>query len=140
MCVSVGAGTIYAVGNVDLKLEADSSPKVAVTMKFGFGAQITVGLPVVGHVSILFMVGIEIYADSGSVVKITAILLFKGQAELLGGLVSITITIEAKGSVEKIPGQPTNCIAQVTFGIDISIFLIIDISFSESWEETRQIA
>ena len=140
MCVSVGAGTIYAVGNVDLKLEADSSPKVAVTMKFGFGAQITVGLPVVGHVSILFMVGIEIYADSSSVVKITAILLFKGQAELLGGLVSITITIEAKGSVEKIPGKPTNCIAQVTFGIDISIFLIIDISFSESWEETRQIA
>ena len=109
-------------------------------MKFGFGAQITVGLPVVGHVSILFMVGIEIYADSSSVVKITAILLFKGQAELLGGLVSITITIEAKGSVEKIPGKPTNCIAQVTFGIDISIFLIIDISFSESWEETRQIA
>lgn len=141
MCVSVGVGTIYAVGNVDLKLEADTSPKVGVTLKFGFGAQITVGLPVVGHASILFMVGVEIYADSGSVVKITAFMLFKGNAELLGGLVSVTITIEAKGSVEKSgKDAPANCIAQVTFGLDISIFLVIDISFSESWEETRQIA
>ncbi|HPE77391.1 MAG TPA: hypothetical protein PLC80_14965 [Draconibacterium sp.] len=141
MCVSVGVGTIFAVGNVDLKLEADTSPKVGVTLKFGFGAQITVGLPVIGHASILFMVGVEIYADSGSVVKITAFMLFKGNAELLGGLVSVTITIEAKGTVEKSgAGAPANCIAQVTFALDISIFLIIDISFSESWEESRQIA
>jgi hypothetical protein len=146
MCVSVGVGTIYAVGSVDLKLEADTSPKVGVTLKFGFGAQITVGLPVVGNASILFMVGVEIYADSGSKVKITAFMLFKGQAELLGGLVSVTITIEAKGTVEKIeptpelPKPPANCYASVTFAIDISIFMIIDISFSESWGETRQIA
>jgi hypothetical protein len=141
MCVSVGVGTIFAVGNVDLKLEADTSPKVGVTLKFGFGAQITVGLPVVGHASVLFMVGVEIYADSGSVVKITAFMLFRGQAELLGGLVGVTITIEAKGSVEKSgAGAPANCKAQVTFAIDISICFIIDISFSESWEETRQIA
>jgi hypothetical protein len=141
MCVSVGVGTIFAVGNVDLKLEADTTPKVGVTMKFGFGAQVTVGLPVVGHASVLFMVGVEIYADSGSVVRITAFMLFKGQAELLGGLVCVTITIEAKGTVEKLgPGAPANCKAQVTFAIDISIFLIIDIDFSESWEENRQIA
>ena len=31
-------------------------------------------------------------------------------------------------------------IAQVTFGLDISIFLVINISFSESWQESRQIA
>jgi hypothetical protein len=75
------------------------------------------------------------------VVKITAFMLFKGHAELLGGLVGVTISIEAKGTVEKIgAGAPTNCKAQVTFAIDISIFLIIDISFSESWEETRRIA
>jgi hypothetical protein len=68
-------------------------------------------------------------------------MLFKGEAELLAGLVCVTITIEAKGSVEKAgPGTPTTCMAQVTFAIDISIFLIIDISFSESWQESRQIA
>jgi hypothetical protein len=87
---------MYAVGNVDLKLEADTSPRVAVTMKFGFGAQIAVGIPVVGNASVLFMVGVEVFADSSAVVKITAIMLFKGHAELLGGLVGVTITIEAR--------------------------------------------
>jgi hypothetical protein len=141
MCATIGGASIYAVGNVDLKLEADTSPRIAVTMKFGFGAQIAVGLPVVGNASVLIMVGVEVFADSSSVVKITAFMLFRGHAELLGGLVGVTISIEAKGSVEKSGvGAPTNCKAQVTFAIDISIFLVIDISFSESWEETRQIA
>ena len=110
-------------------------------MKFGFGAQIGVGLPVIGNVSILFMVGVEIYVDSNQKVAVSAFILFRGHAELLGGLVGVTITIEAKGTIDKGgPGAPTNCIAQVTFGLDISIFWVINISFSESWEETRQIA
>ncbi|MEO8794092.1 MAG: hypothetical protein ABI390_01430 [Daejeonella sp.] len=141
MCVSVAAGSIYAVGNVDLMLAADTSPLVSVTMKFGFGAQITVGLPVIGNVSILFMVSVEIYADSSKKVIATAILLFRGHAEILGGLVGVTITIEAKGSIEKQgEDKPTTCKAQVTFALEISIFLVIDIDFSESWEEQRQIA
>ncbi|MBL4678780.1 MAG: hypothetical protein JKY70_21695 [Mucilaginibacter sp.] len=141
MCVSVGVGTIYAVGNVDLKIAADTSPLISVAMKFGFGAQIGVGLPVIGNVSILFMVGVEIYVDSSEKVIVTAILLFRGHAEILGGIVGVTITIEAKGAIIKEgPGKPTNCQASVSFGLDISIFLVIDISFHESWQETRQIA
>ncbi|MBE7174992.1 MAG: hypothetical protein INR69_01220 [Mucilaginibacter polytrichastri] len=145
MCVSVAAATIYAVGNVDLKISADTSPLIAVDMKFGFGAQIGVGLPVIGNVSILFMVGVEIYVDSTQKVAVSAFLLFRGHAEILGGIIGVTITIEAKGTIEKNPPvggvkQPTNCRASVTFALDISIFLVIDISFSESWEETRQIA
>ncbi len=142
MCVSVGAGTIYAVGNADLKLSADTSPLIALAMKFGFGAQIAVGLPVIGNVSILFMVGVEIYVDSNQTVIVTAFMLFRGHAEILGGIVGITITIEAKGSIEKQAGEnkPAICKAQITFALDISIFLVINISFSESWEEQRQIA
>ena len=107
-------------------------------MKFGFGAQIVVGLPVVGNVSVLYMVGVEIYTDA-TTLSVSAFLLFQGHAELIGGLVSVTITIEAKGTVKRI-GDQTACAAQVTFGLDISIFLVIDISFSKSWEEQRQIA
>jgi hypothetical protein len=70
---------------------------------------------------------------------VSGFLLFRGHAELLGGVVSVTITIEAKGSVKKSGGK-TDMIAQVTFGLDISIFLVINISFSESWQEQRQIA
>lgn len=140
MCFSVGAGTVYAVGNVDLKLSADTSPLIALDMKFGFGIQLGVGLPVIGNVSVLFMAGVEIYVDSSQTVIVTAFILFRGHAEILGGLVGVTITIEAKGAIEKIDNGPTNCKASVSFGLDISIFLVIDISFHESWEETRQIA
>jgi len=60
---------------------------------------------------------------------------------LLGGLVCICIMIEARGTVIKDgPGLPANCEVQVTFAIDVSIFLVINIHFSESWSESRQIA
>ena len=84
------------------------------------------------------MVGIEIYADSTSII-VTGSMLFQGHADILGGIVSVTITIEAKGTIERSGGE-TNCSAQVTFAIDISIFLIIDISFSKTWGEQRQVA
>lgn len=138
MCVSVGVGTIYANGAVDVKIACDTAVGPNLTLKFGFGASITVGLPVVGNATVTFMVGVEMYADSKEI-SITAFMMFRGNAELLGGIVSITIMIEAKGTVKRI-GNETNCSAQVTFAIDISIFLIIDISFSETWGEQRQVA
>jgi hypothetical protein len=140
MCVSVAAATIYATGSVDLRLAADIKTGPSLMMKFGFGAEINVGLPVVGNVSLLYMVGVEIVLDSSKMIT-AAFLLFRGRAEILGGIVTVTITIEAKGMIERQLGSDTtNMIAQVTFGLDISIFLIINISFSESWQETRQIA
>lgn len=140
MCVSLAAATIYAVGQVNLDIGADTKTGPMLRMKFGFGAQIVVGLPVVGSVSLLYMVGVEIYTDAVQV-QVSAFLLFQGKAELLAGLVSITITIEARGTVTRQIGSGrTDLAAQVTFAIEISIFLIIDISFSESWEERRQIA
>lgn len=138
MCVSISAATVYAVGQVDLKIAADTKVGPSLAMKFGFGAQIAVGLPVVGNVSVLYMVGVEVYADATKL-NVSAYLLFQGHAEIFGGIVSVTITIEAKGTISRI-GNRTDCKAQVTFGLDISIFLVINISFSESWEEQRQIA
>ena len=96
MCVSLSAATIYAIGQVNLDIGADTKLGPTLRMKFGFGAQIVVGLPVVGNVSVLFMVGVEIFAASG-IVEVTAFMLFEGHAEILGGLVSITIRIEARG-------------------------------------------
>src|SRR5256885_17185865 len=54
MCVSLSVATVYAVGSVDLKIAADTGKGPSMDMKFGFGAQIVVGLPVVGNVSILY--------------------------------------------------------------------------------------
>ncbi len=144
MCVSLSVATVYAIGQVNLDIAADTKVGPSLKMKFGFGAQIVVGLPVVGNVSVLYVVGVEIYTDSATVM-VSAFLLFQGHAELLAGLVAVTITIEAKGTVARIePPAPaegrTDLAAQVTFGLDISIFLIINISFSTSWQEQRQIA
>lgn len=138
MCVSISIATVYAVGQVNLRIAGDTKVGPSVDMKFGFGAQIVVGLPVVGNVSVLYMIGVEIYADSQTL-NVSAFLLFQGHAELIGGLVSVTITIEAKGTVKRI-ADTTTCAAQVTFALDISVFLVIDINFSKSWEEQRKIA
>jgi hypothetical protein len=140
MCVSISIATVYAVGQATLRIAGDTGVGPSIDMKFGFGAQLVVGLPVVGNVSVLYMVGVEIYADSKTL-SVSAFMMFQGHAELIGGLVSITITIEAKGTVKRLSGpDQTVCAAQVTFAIDISIFLVIDINFSKSWEEQRQIA
>ncbi len=138
MCVSLSAATVYAVGQVNLDIAADTKVGPSLKMQFGFGAQIVVGLPVVGNVSVLYMVTVEIYTDSVGI-TVTAGLLFQGRASLIGGLVCVTITIEAKGTIARI-GNRTDMGCQVTFGLDISIFLIINISFSTSWQEQRQIA
>jgi hypothetical protein len=142
MCVSVSAATIYAIGQAEVDIAADTKIGPSLRMKFGFGAQIVVGLPVAGNVSVTFVVGAEIFIASG-IVQVSAFLLFEGHAEILGGIVSITIRIEAKGTYSKKAigsGSRTDLQCQVTFGLDISIAFIINISFTESWQEQRQIA
>ncbi len=143
MCVSVSAATVYAIGQANVDIAADTKIGPSLMMKFGFGAQIVVGLPVAGNVSVLFVVGAEIFIASG-IVEVSAFMLFEGHAEILGGIVSITIRIEAKGTYSKKAigsgGSRTDMQCQVTFGLDISIAFIINISFTESWQEQRQIA
>ncbi|NLO00726.1 MAG: hypothetical protein GX126_00205 [Bacteroidales bacterium] len=143
MCVSVSAATVYAIGQANVDIAADTKTGPSLRMKFGFGAQIVVGLPVAGNVSVLFVVGAEIFVASG-IVEVSAFLMFQGHAEILGGIVAITIRIEAKGTYSKKAigsgGSRTDMQCQVTFGLDISIAFIINISFTESWQEQRQIA
>lgn len=143
MCATVGVGTIFAVGEVILKLACDTKVGPSVSMNFGFGVSIAVGLPVIGTVSVTYMVGCELYMSTDKF-SITAVMLFRGKARLAGGLVSVTIYIEAKGKVERknlnTPQERTDCTASVTFGLDISICFVINISFEETWQESRQIA
>ena len=138
MCVSVGVGTVYAIGKVNLRLSADTVKGPMLDMEFSFAAELMVGLPVIGNVSISFGAGVIIHISNDSIL-VGALIFFKGRAEILGGIVTVTIYIEASGKVLKQGGE-TNCIAQVTFALDISICFIIDISFEEKWQESKQIA
>ena len=85
MCVSISIATVYAVGQCNLRIAGDTKVGPSLDMKFGFGAQIVVGLPVVGNVSVIYMVGVEIYTDA-TTINVSAFLLFQGHAELIGGL------------------------------------------------------
>lgn len=139
MCVSVAAATIYAVGRAEVGLAADLSSPPALYFKFGFGIELAVGLPVIGSVAVTFIMGIDMKISGDLVVG--AFIYFRGRAEILGGIVTISISIEAAGQVQKkIGGGPTNCIARCTFALDISIAFVVNISFTETWEETRQIS
>lgn len=139
MCVSVGVGSIYAVGQATVRISGDSVAGPALYMKFGFGVEAVVALPVIGSVSVYFAAGVEMLL-SVTEDRLGGFILFRGRAEILGGIVTVTIQIEASGQVQKRIGQETNMIAQVTFSLDISICFIIDISFTEHWEEQRQLA
>jgi hypothetical protein len=140
MCVSIAAATVYAVGQVTLRIAGDTVKGPSLYMKLGFGIELMVGIPVVGNVSVYYAVGIEISLDTTQI-TVAAFILFRGRAELIGGLVTITIQIEASGKIHKELGSGrTDCIAQVTFSIDVSILFVIDIHDTEQWQEARQIA
>ena len=142
MCVSLAAATVYAVGTCTMRIGADTVSGPNFYLKAGFGIEIMVGLPVIGSVSVYYGAGIEMYIDNNEVIA-GAFIVFRGRAELIGGLVSIQILIEAAGKIAARANganAKTEVVVQVTFSLDISIFLIINISFSETFEERRQIA
>ncbi len=119
MCVSLAAATVYAVGQVTLRIAGDTIVGPSLYMKLGFGIELMVGIPVVGNVSVLYAVGIEISLDT-SQITVAAFIMFRGRAELFGGIVTITIQIEASGKIHKTlnaapAANRTDCIAQVTF-------------------------
>lgn len=138
MCVSLAAATVYAVGTCILRIGADTVSGPNLYLKMGCGVELMVGLPVIGSVSVYYGLGVEIYIDQRIIIA-GGFITFRGRAELIGGLVTIQIQIEAAGKILR-AGDRTDCIAQVTFSLDISIFLVINISFSKTFEERRQIA
>jgi hypothetical protein len=137
-CFTLAIASVYGVGQVNLGIAADTKAGKLLKMRFGFGAEIVVGLPVVLNVSVLYVVGVQIDLGETSL-TVGASLMFRGSADICDGLISVCIQIEAAGSIQRAAGK-TNCIAQVTFSLDVSVAWVIDISFSDSWQETRQIA
>ena len=137
-CFTLAVASVYAVGQVTLGIAADSKAGITLRMKFGFGAEIVVGLPVVANVAVLYMVEVEV-SIADTALHVAGLLLFRGSAEICGGLIAICIQIEAGGGVDRV-GDVTTLTAQVTFSIDVCVLWVIDINVTEHWEEQRQIA
>lgn len=139
MCVSLAAATIYAQGRAEVGLYADLNTPPTLHFKFGFGVELCVGLPVIGSVSVTYMVGIDMKINA-DLVDVGAFIYFRGRVEIFGGVVTVAISIEAAGKIVKEIAGPTNCVAMCTFALDISIAFVININFTETWQETRQIS
>jgi len=140
MCFSLQVASVYAVGQVDLSIAADSKAGKSLHMKFGFGVELVVGLPVVANVSVLYMVEVKV-GISDTDLDVAAMMLFRGSAEICGGLVAICIQIEAGGSIHRdLVKEETDCIAQVTFSINVTLLWVIDLHETDQWQESRQIA
>lgn len=139
-CFTLAVASVYAVGQVTLGIAADSKAGITLRMKFGFGAEVVVGLPVVANVAVLYMVEVEVEIADDKL-HVAGLLLFRGSAEILGGLIAICIQIEAGGAVDRdAVAEVTTLTAQVTFSIDVCVLWVIDIEVTEHWEEQRQIA
>ena len=69
-------------------------------MKLGFGIELMVGIPVVGNVSVCYAVGIEISLDTTQI-TVAAFIFSEAAQNLFGGIVTITIQIEASGKIHK---------------------------------------
>jgi hypothetical protein len=139
MCVSLAAATIYAKGTSVVGLAADLNNPPTLYFKFGFGVELCVGLPVIGSVSLTYLAGIDMSINA-EVFTVGAFLYFRGRVELAFGMVEVAISIEAAGKIEKPDGQPCSMIAAVTFSLEISVAFVIDLDFTETWTERRQIA
>ena len=77
MCFTLAVASVYAVGQVKLGIAADTKAGITLRMKFGFGAEVVVGLPVVANVSVLYMMAVEVSIAKNSM-NVAALLLFRG--------------------------------------------------------------
>ncbi|MEO8108983.1 MAG: hypothetical protein ABI594_03075 [Ginsengibacter sp.] len=141
MCFSVSLASVYAVGQANLGISADTGGNLTVYMKFGFGVELVVGYPVVGNAHVLFMASVGMSLGTKAL-DVIAGLLFKGSVEICGGLVTVCIQIEAQGIIHKelTDGGNCYCTVQVSFSIDVCVLWVIDIDYHDDWSESRQIA
>lgn len=142
MVFSLSAASVYAVGQANLGISGDTGGNLTVYMKFGFGAEIVVGYPVVGNAHVLFMASVGMSLGTKAL-EVMAGLLFKGSVEICGGLVNVCIQIEAQGVIHKdfpVDGGACYCTVQVSFSIDVCVLWVIDIEYHDDWSESRQIA
>ena len=82
-CFTLAVASVYAVGQVNLGLAADSKAGITVYMKFGFGVELVVGLPVVANVSVLYMAEVKV-SIAETKLHVAGLLLFRGSAKIWG--------------------------------------------------------
>ena len=129
---------LYFVGIIELEFGFDSKDGKTFGFKVAVGLELATVWPIVGKVSLMMAIGLEMeFKDSGN--GIFAIMIFKGEAEILDGLIQIGISIEAKGGQEK-DSSGTFAVVEVEFAAEVSLAWVIHFEFDVTWQERKQIA
>ena len=143
LCVAISPTLgLYFVGIVEFEFGLDSAKGKSFGFKVAIGLELATKWPIVGEVAIMMAMGIEMeWSDSGS--GMFVIMIFKGEAELLGGMIVIGISIEAKGGNEKEIEdgvEKTFAVCEVEFAAEISIAFFLNFEFDVTWQEKKQIS
>lgn len=143
LCVAISPTLgLYFYGLLELEFGIDSKEGKSFEFKAAVGLELATKWPIVGEVAIAMAVGVDMeFKDSGH--GIFVLMVFKGEAELLGGVIAIGIHIEAKGGQEKETDagvEKTYGICEVEFAAEVSLAFVIHFEFDVTWQERKQLA
>ena len=98
----------------------------------GFGATVAVQLPVIGYVSVTRVISLGASIDSNGM-EMTVGQMLRGVVTIAGGLASVSIQVEASGTVK---GPPNQAIVRGVFTLDVTVAWVLSWDFSKEFEHT----
>lgn len=138
LLITIEAVTAYGVGTAKVEVFIEL-PEAKPTFKFtmGFGATVAVQLPMVGYVSITRVISLGASIDDK--VEMTVGQLLRGVLTVGGGLASVSVQVEASGTVSNKSGkEPPNTQWTATvrgvFTLDVSVAFVFSWDFSKEFE------
>lgn len=124
------AGSFYA------RFGVSTAHGKEITIQGGLGLGIALSVAVAsGHASLI----ISVRVDISDQLKLTALLSGNAGVDVLGGVASASLDLEASASITK-GSDETTLSADVAVGIHISIAWVIDVDFEGSWPFETTIA
>jgi hypothetical protein len=126
-------------GDFYLRFGISTANGTELAVRGGLGLGIAISVAVAsGHASIIIAMQVDL---SGSSAKLTVILVGNAGVDVLGGVASADLDLEATASIEStFDASEVTLRASVGVGIHISICWLIDVDFEGSWPFEKQIA
>ncbi|WP_426672052.1 hypothetical protein ACPPVU_12535 [Mucilaginibacter sp. McL0603] len=137
LLITIEAVTAYGVGTakVEVFIELpDAKPTFKFTM--GFGATVAVQLPMVGYVSLTRVISLGVSIDNGTTMTVGQML--RGVLTVGGGLASVSVQVEASGTVSNkggvTPHTEWTATVRGVFTLDVTVAFVLSWDFSEDFE------
>ncbi|HCG02009.1 MAG TPA: hypothetical protein DEV93_15880 [Chloroflexi bacterium] len=143
LCVALSPTLgLYFYGMLELEFGVDSKEGESFEFKVAVGLELATKWPIVGDVSISMAVGLDMeFKSTGH--GMFALMVFKGEAELLDGVIVIGIHIEAKGGDETETEDGvdnTYAVCEVEFAAEVTLAFVIHFEFDVTWQEKKQLS